>query len=174
MQNRESDTIKIEKIYEMHFDRVYKFFYYRVLSQEIAEDLTSSTFLTLVEILKQSGTKKIEDPNKIIYGIAKNIFLQYLKKKYRSEIPFSIMGENFEEFTPEREVEVKTGKTPEEKIKKYIEMLPDRQQEVARLRLLEKMNLKAIAVKLGKNMNYVKVTQRRALRNLKILVETRN
>lgn len=161
----------VEEIYNNHFEKIYKFFYYRVLSADIAEDLTSNTFLTFAEIVR--GDKvQIQNHDKIIYGIAKNIFLQYLKQKYKSEIPFSVIGDNFEEYVSEEIKSIEDKPTLEERAIKYINLLPIKQKEVAYLRLIEKMSLKAIAVKLKKNLNYVKVTQRRALKSLKVLVET--
>jgi DNA-directed RNA polymerase specialized sigma24 family protein len=38
------------------------------------------------------------------------------------------------------------------------------------MRLIEKMSLDEICEKLGKNMNYVKTTQKRGIRNLKFLI----
>ncbi len=161
----------VEEIYNNHFDKIYRFFYFRVLSADIAEDLTSNTFLTFAEIVR--GDKiQIQNPNRIIYGIAKNIFLQYLKQKYKSEIPFSVIGDNFEEFVSEEIKSIEDKPTLEERAIKYINLLPQKQKEVAYLRFIEKMSLKAIAVKLKKNVNYVKVTQRRAIKSLKIIVET--
>jgi RNA polymerase sigma factor (sigma-70 family) len=46
-------------------------------------------------------------------------------------------------------------------------LLPEKQRIVISLRLIEKLSLKEIAQELGKNMNYVKTTQKRAIKNLK-------
>ena len=169
-QNSTNDEIDIGLIYELHFTKIYKFFYYKVLSQEVAEDLTSQAFLTFADIVKKH--KLIKDPNKIIYGIAKNLFMQYLKQKYRSEIPFSVIGHDFEDYVDKSVNEITSKVKLEDRALKYIEKLPEKQKDVIKLRLIEKLSLKEICTKLNRNMNYVKTTQKRGLKSLKILVET--
>ena len=57
--------------------------------------------------------------------------------------------------------------TPEEILLSRLVLLPEKQRTVISLRLIEKLSLKEIAKRLDKNMNYVKTTQKRALKNLK-------
>jgi RNA polymerase sigma factor (sigma-70 family) len=64
-----------------------------------------------------------------------------------------------EDFTEER--------TPEDILLSRLELLPKKQRAVISMRLIEKLSLKEIAQKLDKDMNYVKTTQKRAIRNLK-------
>jgi RNA polymerase sigma-70 factor (ECF subfamily) len=159
----------IEKLYEENFERIYKFFYYKVLSREIAEDLTSEAFITFVQLIKDQ--KEINNLQAFLYGIAKNIFLKYLKQKYRDGIPFSVIDDDFENYTDKYVQEVESKETLEDKAKPYIDRLPERQREVVTLRLIEKLSLTEICNKLGKDMNYVKTTQKRALASLKKYVE---
>lgn len=155
----------LELIFELHFDKIYKFFYFKTLSKEIAEDLTSETFLAFADKLKKED---IEDEKKYIYGIAKIIFTKYLRTKYKeNNVNFSD-SEQFENYV-EKVNEAKSINL-EDVALKFIDMLPLKQQEVIRLRLIEKASLSEIAQRLGKNMNYVKTTQKRGLKSLKKLI----
>jgi RNA polymerase sigma factor (sigma-70 family) len=83
--------------------------------------------------------------------------------------------DSMEDFEPgyidEFTEEIEEKETAEEKISKYIEQLPSKQKEIITLRLIDKLDLKAICEKLNKDMNYVKTTQKRAIRSLKQLIE---
>ncbi|BCX13632.1 MAG: RNA polymerase subunit sigma [Candidatus Dojkabacteria bacterium] len=158
----------IKVIFEQYFDDIYKFFYFKFLNKEVAEDLTSDTFLMFSQSIHKGV--EIESYKYFLYGIAKNLFIKELKKKYkRREINISEI-ENFEETHVEKFIEFFKGKTPEERIRPFIQKLPKSQREVATLRFLEKMSLQEICKHLGKNMNYVKTTQKRAIKSLKKLI----
>ncbi|MBE2279028.1 MAG: sigma-70 family RNA polymerase sigma factor, partial [Ignavibacteriaceae bacterium] len=154
------------------FNRIYSFFYYKTLSVDIAEDLTSETFLALANILSGNSEKQIDNLKAFLFGIARNVFTKYLQKKYRGEIPFSNMGDDFEEYVEEFIDDNNTLETQEEKLKKYLPYLPKKQSIVLELRFIEKLSLQEICVRLGKNMNYVKTTQKRAFKSLRDAVET--
>ncbi len=155
----------LELIFELHFDKIYKFFYFKTLSKEIAEDLTSETFLAFADKLKKID---IDDEKKYLYGIAKNIFTKFLKTKYKENIVHFEDIQQFENLV--ESVNSEKSLHMEEIALKFIDMLPAKQQQVIRLRLIEKASLSEITEKLGKNMNYVKTTQKRGLKNLKKII----
>lgn len=157
-------------LYDLYFDKLYKFFYYKVLSKESAEDLTSETFMVFADILKQKKDS-IEDPVKFLFGVAKNIFLQFLKKKYKTEIPISVMGDNFEDYVDKSVNDIQRFDSLEDRALQFINQLPEAQKVVLHMRLIDKAGLSEICERLGKNMNYVKTTQKRGLKRLKELIE---
>ncbi len=53
----------------------------------------------------------------------------------------------------------------------YIERLPDKQREVARMRLLEELSVGEVAQQLQRSSLYVKTTQHRALKSLKLMLK---
>lgn len=161
---------QLSVLYDSQFQRIYSFFYFKTLSKDIAEDLTSDTFLTLANILS-NNKKEINNLNSFLYGIAKNIFIKYLQKKYIGEIPFSNFAEDFEEYTTEFVSEREKREPLEDKLRKYIHLIPEKQAKILELRFLEKLSLTEIALKLNKNMNYVKTTQKRALKSLREAIE---
>jgi len=160
----------LELTYDLYFDKIYRFFYYKVLSKEIAEDLTSDTFIAFADVLKSK--KEIENLKAFLYGIAKNTFLKFLKQKYKREIAFSSISDDFYEYADNFVENVETKKNFEDILLKFIDKIPEKQGKVLHMRLIEKMSLQEICDKLKKDMNYVKTTQKRGIKSLKELAAT--
>jgi len=164
---------ELEQLYNKNFVKIYRFFYYKVLSREIAEDLTSESFMKFLAISKTKDD--ILDKEKYLFGVVKLVFMSYLRNKYNSIKTIPIETEqDFGSYVDNFIKEVDEEPTPEDLAIKYIEKLPEKQKIVVKMRLIEKKSLKEICQILNKDMNYVKTTQKRALKNLKILISTFN
>jgi RNA polymerase sigma factor (sigma-70 family) len=161
-------SMTIEEVYSTHVEKVYKFFYINCLNTQIAEDLTSQTFMILVERM-QAGQPAIADYKKFLYGIMRNVWLMHLRKKYQQNEQSIASIEDFETYI-DREVENYEDLSVKQRAEKFINRLPDRQKEVVALRVLEEMSIKDIAVHLQKDRNYVKTTYKRGLKRLKELI----
>lgn len=164
MSNLSEDDI--ETLYNRYLKTIYRFFYYKFLCRETAEDLTSETFLTFISHLKKQT--EVKEPAKYLFGIARHLFLKHLRKKYHS-LSTVTLDENFN-FQEIEQAQEGEDLPWEEKLKKYLPLIPEKQKTVIELRLLEKKTLAEIAHQLEKDMNYVKVTQRRAIKSLKKIV----
>ncbi len=157
----------LESIYNNNFKKIYKFFYFKVFDQQTAEDLSSDAFLGFAEYIKNG--KEIENSEALLYRIAVNTFNKYLKRKY-SEVQIEDSEIN-ETTTINHFDEIKDDNTFVKFVGKYIDRLPNKQKSVLRKRLIEKKSLKLICEELGKDMNYVKTTQKRGIKNLKEMLE---
>ena len=143
--------------------------------------------MKFAQILAEHKTD-IEDYTKFLYGIARNVFLQFLKNKYDDTA--SSLDENMHsEHSRNRDLEpaemfmnevgkyvqqIDEKETLEEKALVYIEQLPQAQRRVMKMRFIDKMTLQEICKTLGRDMNYVKTTQRRGLRGLEKLYTDNN
>lgn len=163
---------QLSTIYDSEFQRIYSFFYYKTLSKDLAEDLTSETFLVLANILSGNSDKRIDNLKAFLFGIAKNVFVKYLQKKYRGEIPFSNFSDDFEDYVDSFVVEKEKSEPLEDKLIQYLKYLPKKQAVVLELRFIQKLSLQEICEKLEKNMNYVKTTQKRGFKSLRDIIET--
>ncbi|HJQ09017.1 MAG TPA: sigma-70 family RNA polymerase sigma factor [Candidatus Saccharimonadales bacterium] len=159
----------VEDVYDLHADKVYKFFYIKCLDKAVAEDLTSQTFMALVERMQGKGPV-IADHKKFLYGTMRNIWLMHLRKKYQQNEQSIASIEDFESYI-DAEVEEYESLTIKQRAEVFINQLPERQKEVVSLRLLEDQSIKDIAALLQKDRNYVKTTYKRGLKRLKGLVE---
>ncbi len=159
----------LAKLFDDNLDGVYRFFYNKFQQREIAEDLTGETFLSFAEMFRDGVD--YDNPQRYLYGIARNKYFNYLKEK--KELPITYFESGTLEIIAEKVSEINNTDdnlelpTQEEEITLVLDKLPRKQSQIVRLRFLEKLNLQEIAELLGKNMNYVKTTQRRALKSLK-------
>ena len=155
----------LNTLYEKEASSVYRFFYFKFFDKVIAEDLTSDVFLAYAQKVAQS--KRMDDPRRYLYGIVKLVFVRYLKQKYISKMFVRVPVEDFAARVDVFLQEIDTKPTIEEFARGYIEKLPEKQRAIAQMRFIEKMDLSEICEKLGKDMNYVKTTQKRAIAALK-------
>jgi RNA polymerase sigma-70 factor, ECF subfamily len=162
---------QIESVFKENSVIIFRFLRLRTLSKEIAEDLTSETFLRFVskkDLLSNSPPDSIRS---FLFGIAKLVFLEYLRRKYRQEISISMEAPEFINY-----VESYVGANSELSnrtvaLTKLIGQLPEKQRIVAALRLVDKKQLVEICQILNKDSNYVRTTQKRAIANLRRLWE---
>ncbi|KKP70053.1 hypothetical protein A2X44_02455 [candidate division CPR3 bacterium GWF2_35_18] len=158
---------EIEAIYNNHSEKLYRFFYFKIRDQQEAEDLTSDTFHLLIKKLKQV---EIENPINFLYGIAKNLFKVYLREKYQIKTcPFLEEFHDFQKYTEEY-LEKENSQTSEELLLKYLPQLPEKQKEIIELRLIQKLTPTEIGEKINKDLNYVRTTQKRAVKNLRRII----
>lgn len=162
----------IEDVYRQNVEKLYKFFYFKVLNKQIAEDLTSETFMALAEKMPTLQKDKVH-LEKYLYGIAKHKWSAYLREKYKNN---EFQAENIDDFSHyvTEEVEYIQALPLKERAMRFIKMLPPKMQLIAMMRLIDGLTPTEIATKIQKPLNYVKVTLRRALRRLEELVAQSN
>lgn len=156
----------LESFYDQNVERVYKFFYINCLNKQTAEDLTSQTFIAFIE--KKEG-QNINKPKQYLYGIMRNVWTEYLKQKYRQKI---VDLENINDF--ERYIDQNINSFESSSIQnralKYIQQLPRAQKEVMTLRFVKGMSVEDSSSELGKSKLYIKTTQHRAVKRLRVLM----
>ncbi len=160
------DNSIVSNIYQKHITKLYRFFFSRTLDRGTAEDLTSETFMRFVGA--KVDINNLSAARKYLYGIAYNVYTDYLKQKYRfQQVVFdeSQMEQIVEEYESES-----VQQQLLDKITQLLEQLPRRQRLVLALRLVEKMSLAQICDHLSKDMNYVKTTQKRGIKKLQKLI----
>lgn len=158
----------MKEFYEKHTDKVYKFFYIKSLDRATAEDLTSETFMLFVE---EKQRKKIEQPTKYLYGIMRNVWIEFLKAKYRIRMVELDEIEDFESYSDKAIEDFEVSEEPITRLRPYLELLPEKQRLVLTMRIFEERSVKDTANALGKDVNYVKKTHQRALKTLRALIK---
>lgn len=162
--------ITVESVYNKHVEKLYKFFYFKVLNKQTAEDLTSDTFVAFAEKF-QSLEQDVDFLEKYLYGIAKNKWSGYLRDKYKNAELLTDEIEDFSRFVNDENDEI-SRMSLQQRAVKFIAMLPPKQRLVATLRLIDGLTPREIAQHINQSINYVKVTLRRAFRRLEELVAT--
>ena len=151
-------------LYDRYVDLVYRYVYYRVGSQSLAEDLVSETFLRALRRIT-SFSWQGRDFAAWLVTIARNLIADHFKSgRYRLEVATADMLEADRTTEgPEGEVlDHLTNTTLLEAVKK----LNSEQQECVVLRFLQGLSVTETALAMGKTEGAIKALQYRAVRTL--------
>lgn len=154
--------IDIEKIYSLYFEDVYKFILYLSKNKQIAEDVTSETFLKAMDNI---GKIKKEDSIKTyLLQIGKNTYYTYIKRKNRT-----VLLEDYEENIANKENIEEDFIKKEEKtyVENLIEKLEEPYREIVKLRIYEEMSFKEIGLIYNRSDNWACVCFYRAKEKIK-------
>lgn len=160
------DAEAFGELYDRYVDLVYRYVYYRVGSAQLAEDLTSETFLRALRRLS-SFTWQGRDIGAWFVTIARNLIADHYKSsRYKLEMTTDDLAESGAPLTqegPENAVlEAMQNKVLLEAVKK----LNPEQQECIVLRFLQGLSVAETAQAMGKNDGAIKALQYRAIRSL--------
>jgi RNA polymerase sigma-70 factor (ECF subfamily) len=150
------------KFYDFYHERIYRFIFFRIADENLAQDLTNETFIKILDYLKQG--KEIEDFQSFIYKVARNLIYDHYRKE--DEVPIDeFIKENIkDEKDLIKEIE---DKFTLEEIEKALLSLPSRYKEVIILRFIEDLAFKEIANILSLKEEHVRVLAHRGLKMLK-------
>jgi len=161
-------------IYDQYIEKIYRFIFLKVSSPEIAQDLTSETFLKGWEAFKKSqnpnpNKHKIENIQAFLYQIARNLLTDFYREKGRTQV---ISAENIRIIDPTVNLEEKAEFSSDcEQIKVHLADLKEDYQEVIILHYINDLSIKEIAQTLEKPEGTVRVMLHRGLKELKSLLE---
>ncbi|HEV2640895.1 MAG TPA: ECF subfamily RNA polymerase sigma factor, BldN family [Actinocrinis sp.] len=152
------------QLYDAYSDTVFRYVYYRVSSRQLAEDITSETFL---RALRRIGTFTWQgrDFGAWLVTIARNLVADHFKSsRYRLEVPTGeMMDSNETECSPEDSV---LSYLSNRALLDAVTQLNSQQQECVTLRFLHGLSVAETAKIMGKNDGAIKTLQYRAIRTL--------
>ncbi|HYF92111.1 MAG TPA: sigma-70 family RNA polymerase sigma factor [Symbiobacteriaceae bacterium] len=163
VERAKRDPEAFGELYDSHFDRIYAYIYRKTGDRQVAEDLTSETFMKALANIK--GYNYTGQPFAAwLYRIASNVVTDH----YRSRRVTTSLDEGLQ--IPDR------GTSPEEAalrlddqqaVARAIQSLSPDQQDVILLRFSGDMKLRDIGQVIGKTEGAVKALMFRALNSLK-------
>ena len=177
-QNLVSDYIKgdenaLKILLERHKSRIFSYIMMTIKDRDLAEDFFQDTFVKVIQTLKR---KKYNEEGKFlpwVLRIAHNLMIDHFRKTNKMrmirpneefDIFDTIAGDHL---NSDEEIAVNQRKTD---IKKLIEMLPEEQKEVIKLRLYYDMSFKEIGAYSNVSINTALGRMRYALINLRKLI----
>jgi len=78
-----TDAKALGELYEMYYERVFRFCVHRLFSKEIAEDITSTVFLEVARGMRGFAGRTERDFRSWLYTIAVNQVNAYIRKSSR-------------------------------------------------------------------------------------------
>lgn len=158
----QGDSDAFGDLYERHLRPIYRYIFFRVGSQQDAEDLTEQVFLKAWENL--AGYRITEAPFRAwLYRIAHNMVIDHhrVKKDLITLGPIESMASSLP--GPEK---LLLSREQGEQLARVIARLPSDQQQVLVLRFIEGLDAKQVASIINKSAGAVRVIQHRALKEL--------
>jgi len=170
MRAKAGDAEAFGELYDRYVTLVYRYIYYRVGGQALAEDLTSETFVRALRRMR-TFTWQGKDFGAWLVTIARNLVADHFKSgRYRLEITTAeLLGPEPIEQGPEGAV---LSRLTNRTLLDAVRRLGAEQQECIILRFLQDMSVSETAKIMGKNDGAIKALQYRAVRSLARLLPT--
>ena len=173
-KNRQADPITgaaaIGELYDRYHELVFRYIWSRVSDFQLAEDLTGDVFTRMVINLPKYHPTRAPFLA-WLYRIARNLVIDnYRKTASREQLSLEqVQNISTEENGPAQMVE---NQIIIEQIQVALQELKPFKQDVLILRFIMGLSLQEVASILGKTIGSIKVTQHRALNELRIILES--
>jgi RNA polymerase sigma-70 factor, ECF subfamily len=157
------DSQGIGAVYDRYFPDVYRFVYYRLNDEQVAEDIASDVFMRLLEAVNKRGGPRTNLRGWLL-STASHAVADYLRRAYRrptEALSDSLPDGSASPLTDELDRREKVAAIRQA----YVQLTPE-QQNVLALRFGDGYSLDETAQVLRKNVNAVKALQFRALQAL--------
>ena len=157
------DRDALEELYLLHFDRIYSYLHMSVGNRHDAEDLTTQTFLKMLESIKRFRWQSVPF-SAWLFRIAHNLAMDHFRANRRvqpeEEVPEPLGSE---QLSAEVEAMRSIGR---QSMLQMIEDLSPEQQQVLTLKFVFNFGNAEVATILDKTEGAVKSLQHRALASL--------
>jgi len=153
------------EIYDKYIEKIYRFIFLKVNSQDIAEDLTSETFLRVFESFK---TNNIENPQAFLYRVARNLVTDHYREKGRTQV---VSADYVSVVDPEENLEKKAILNSDmEQVRFALSSLKEDYQNVIVWHYLDDLPIIEVARMLDRSEEAPRVLLHRSLKSLRATV----
>lgn len=168
------DEQALAQLIDRHQVKIYSFIFSKVRDRDLTEDIFQDTFIKVIHTLKKG---KYNEEGKFVswvVRIAHNLIIDYYRKNNKMQMQrendeFSIFR-YMEDNSPSVE-DALVQLQAEKEICGLLELLPDDQQEVVKLRIFEDLSFKEIAEQTGVSINTALGRMRYAVLNMRKILE---
>ena len=158
------------RLYEMYYERIFRFCVYRLFNKEIAEDVTSAVFLNVARGIRGFKGRSEQDFRNWLYAIAANQANAYIRKSSRRK---KLLAEAAGSMIPATAGSADMSQTPDwPGLYAAIFRLKPRYQTIVTLRFFENFSYQQIAQILDVKEANVRVTLHRILNKLRNQLQT--
>jgi RNA polymerase sigma-70 factor (ECF subfamily) len=153
------------KIYDQYIDKIYRFIFLKVNSQEVAQDLTSETFLRTWRKFSQQKGNPIKNLQAFLYQTARHLVIDHYREKSRELI---VSAELSPLIDPRQDLEKKAIlRSDLETIRKALAKLKEEYQDVIIWHYLDDLPISEVAKMLDRTEEATRVLLHRALNSLR-------
>ena len=157
------------KFYDENITKIYRYVYFRVGSQKVAQDLASEAFLKGWQYLKEGNF--IGNLSAMTYQICRNLISDYFRKNPNLPITLEEVSEKHLGIA-ESGIEEKTDKNLKiDRIMEYLRLIREEYQEIIIWYYVDDFEVEEIAQILGKSEGTVRTSLSRAIKALREALE---
>lgn len=153
-----------EVFFKENSKAIFRYFYYKGLSKNVSEDLSSESFFRLYKNFRDTYNKQI------LWGIAKNVYREHIRELVsKNEVDGfdeELFLQNDEYYDEEFENKIEDMK---KEVIELIEKLNSSVKKVIKLRYLDNLSVKKISEKENMPISTVKKYQQRGIKYLQEL-----
>jgi len=158
------------RLYEMYYERIFRFCVHRLFNKEIAEDVTSAVFLNVARGIRGFKGRSEQDFRNWLYAIAANQANAYIRKTSRRK---KLFAEAAGSMIPAAAGSADTSFEPDwPRLYAAILRLKPKHQTIVTLRFFENFSYEQIAQILDVNKATLRVTLHRILNKLRNQLQT--
>ncbi len=168
---KKQDMQSLAALHDQLYPLVYRYVSYRLEDEQAREDITSETFVRLVDVLHKRG-QSIQDLRAWLIGTAAHLVSDHYRRQYRRPESGLEQHEDLPDglHTPEQAAE---QRQIHNEVQQAMRRLTGDQQHVLALRFSQELSLEETARLMKKSVNAVKVLQFRALAALRRAMDER-
>ncbi len=160
----QKDLKAFEKLYDKHYEAIFRYAYQRMDSKEDAADVTSQVFIKAMTNIKKYKFMGFKFSS-WLYRIAKSETYQFLKNQSKSPT-LNVQTEYLEQLSEEIDVPVSIGN---QDLINALSELEDNEIELIEMRFFEQRSFKEIAEILELTENNAKVKTHRVIKKMQKL-----
>jgi len=164
VQKARTQAEALSRLYEMYYERIFRFCVHRLFDKEIAEDVTSTVFLEVARSIRIFKGRTVQDFQNWLYAIAANQANAYIRKTSRRK---ELLKEAAGLMTASLESTDESSETDWPKLYEAILKLKPQHQTIVTLRFFENLKYEQIARILNVKEATVRVTLHRILNELR-------
>lgn len=162
MQGPQPQNDQFLQAYDQYADAIFRHCYYRVYDREKARELSQECFMKTWEYLSQG--KQVDNLRAFLYRVANNLIIDHSRKKKESSLD-AMMEEGFE--PAETGPDMTTITAEANQMIALLDKLDEKYRDVVRMRYLDDLSPKEIALALGESENVVSVRIHRGIKQLR-------
>lgn len=153
------------QLYDIYAPKLFRFIRLKVNSEVLAEDLSSESFLRIWEYLKEEEKEIEESFQALLYKTARNLIIDYYKRKSTQEI---LMDDDFKEFLSQEPAKDEiSSKEIADQIHKALINIKEEYQDVLLWYYVDGLSVGEIAKMMSKSQGAIRVLIHRGLKSLK-------
>jgi RNA polymerase sigma-70 factor (ECF subfamily) len=168
----------ISRLIERHSSRVYDYIRMMVKDRELADDIYQETFIKVVKVIDEGRYKENGKFLSWVMRIAHNQVIDHFRsEKQNKSVNEASAGYDIlstQRLTTSSIEEQMVGEQIEADVRRLVELLPDEQREVVRLRYYGGLSFKEIAEHTEVSINTALGRMRYALINLRRMIKEKN